>query len=150
MAEFVEDVECSVGFEVVSVEECPAVKGGDVFHHVRDEAAGEAIVPTDEERFELVGRAGDDGAEPRVGYLGVTEFASSGFACTTDSLVLEGLAEEVGVVAVVGVPDLGEYVHLGLDHESRAVVECEQVEEGSGGGVPECRMRDSAAAVAAE
>ncbi len=107
MPEFVEDVECSVSFELVSVEECPAVKGGDVFHHVRDEAAGEAIVPTDEERFELVRRAGEDSAEPRVGYLGVTEFASSGFACTTDSLVLKGLAEEVGVIAVVGVPDLG-------------------------------------------
>ena len=48
---------------------------------------------------------------------------------------MEGFAEAVGVVAVVGVEGVGEGVALGLEHQADTVVFVQGLIDGGGGGV---------------
>lgn len=49
--------------------------------------------------------------------------------------MMEGFAEAVGIVAIVGVEGVGEGVALGLEHQAYAVVLVQGLIDGCGGGV---------------
>lgn len=107
----------------------PLQAGGEVVEH---EAAEKAVLGIRDEVQDLLGRAGEKAAEARV--LEVDVFAV--FAADVgDVLVVEGFAEAVGVVAVVGGEGVGEGVAFGLEHDALSVVVAKDLVDGGGAGV---------------
>ena len=86
---------------------------------IEDETAEESVLGIGDEVEDLAGRACEQGRETRVADVDIfTVFAAD----VGDGLVVEGFAEAIGVVAVVGAEGVGEGVALGLEHQPLAVV----------------------------
>lgn len=107
----------------------PLQGGGEIVEH---EAAEKAVLGIRDEVLDLLGRAGEQATQPRV--LEVDVFAVFS-ADIGDVLVVEGLAEAVGVVAVVGGEGVGEGVAFGLEHDALSVVVAKDLIDGGGAGV---------------
>ena len=101
---------------------------------VEDEAAEQAVLCVCDEIENLTGRAGEEGGQTWI--LDVHIFTVLA-ADVGDGLVMECLAETVGVVAVVGAEGVCEGVALGLEHQASAVVVSKDLIDGCGGGI--CR-----------
>lgn len=99
---------------------------------VEYEAAEQAVLGVGDEIQNLSGRSGEERGKARI--LDVHIFTVLA-ADVGDGLVMEGLAEAVGVVAVVGTESVGEGVALGLEHQACAAVVAENLIDGRGGGV---------------
>ena len=99
---------------------------------VEDEAAEQAVLGVGDEIQNLLGRSGEERGKARV--LDVHIFTVLA-ADVGDGLVMESLAESVGVVAVVGAECVGKGVALGLEHQSCASVVAENLIDSRGGGV---------------
>ena len=121
-------IECAFGRGVGEdvVPDCRNVQA------VECEAAEEAVFRVGDEVENLARSAGEDGGE--AGLADVDIFAVLA-ADVGDGLVVEGLAEAVGVVAVVGAEGVGEGVALGLEHQSAASVVVQHLVDCCGGGV---------------
>lgn len=87
----------------------------------------------------MLGRACEQGGE--AGRLDADIFLVFS-ADVGDGFVVEGFAEAVRVVAVVGVEGVGESVALGLEHKTDAIVLVQSLIHGCGGGV--CRDEQEA------
>ena len=99
---------------------------------VEDEAAEQAVLGVGDEIQDLPGCSGEERGKARI--LDVHIFTILA-ADVGDGLVVEGLAEAVGVVAVVGAEGVGESVTFGLEHQACAAVVAENLIDGCGGGV---------------
>lgn len=99
---------------------------------VEDEAAEEAVLGVGDEVKDLSRCAGEECRESRA--LDIHIFAVLA-ADVGDGLVVEGLSEAVGVVAVVGAECVGECVALCLEHQAYAAVVIENLIYSGGGGV---------------
>lgn len=99
---------------------------------VEDEAAEQAVLGVGDEIQNLSGRAGEERGEARI--LDVHIFTVLA-ADVGDGLVVECLAEAVGVVAVVGAECVGEGVALRLEHQAGAAVVAEDLIDCGCGGV---------------
>ena len=107
----------------------PLQAGGEVVEH---KAAEKAVLGICDEVLDLFGCAGEEGAQ--AGVLEVDILAV--FAADVgDVFVVEGLAEAVGVVAVVGGEGVGEGVAFGLEHDALAVIVAKDLIDGGGAGV---------------
>lgn len=91
---------------------------------VEEKAAEEAVLGIGDEVQDLTWRSGEDRREARI--LDVHIFAVLA-ADIGDSLVVEGLAETVGVVAVVGAEGICEGVAFCLEHKSLAAIVIEDL-----------------------
>lgn len=91
---------------------------------VEEEAAKEAVFRIGDEIQNLPRCAGEDCGQSRVLDVYIfTVFATD----IGDSLVVEGLAEAVGVVAVVGAECVGEGVSFRLEHKACTAVVIENL-----------------------
>ncbi len=107
----------------------PLQAGGEVVEH---KAAEKAVLGIRDEVLDLLGRAGEQATQPRVLEVDVFSVFSADIG---DVLVVEGLAEAVGVVAVVGGEGVGEGVAFGLEHDALAVIVAKDLIDGGGAGV---------------
>ncbi len=99
---------------------------------VEDEAGEEAVLGVRDEGADLAGRAGEDGGEARAQEFDEFAVLAAGVG---DGLVVEGFAEAVGEVAVVGGEDVGEGIAFGLEHQGIAAVVGEDLIDGGCGAV---------------
>ncbi len=99
---------------------------------VEDEAAEETVLGIGDEVDNLPGCSCQERGEARILDIHVFTVLAPDVG---DGLVVEGLAEAVGVVAVVGAEGVGEGVALGLEHKSGSAVVAEHLIDGCGGGV---------------
>lgn len=106
---------------------------------IEEETTEKAVFGIFDERTDLLGRACEQGG--KAGRLDADIFLVFS-ADVGDSLVMEGFAEAVRVVAVVGVKGVGEGVALGLEHKTDAIVLVQSLIHGCGGGV--CRDEQEA------
>ena len=104
---------------------------------VEDEAAEQAVLGVGDEIQNLSGCSGEERGETRI--LDVHIFTVLA-ADVGDGLVVESLAEAVGIVAVVGAECVGEGVALGLEHQTSAAVVAEDLIDSRGGGI--CRNEE--------
>lgn len=107
----------------------PGDAGGEA---IEDESAEKAVLGVRDKVLDLAGCAGEDGG--KTGALDVDVFPVLA-AGVGDGLVLEGLAEAFGVVAVVGREGGGEGIAFGLEHEALFIVLTKGLVEGGGAGV---------------
>lgn len=107
----------------------PFALGIEVVEH---KAGEEAVLGVLDEAADLGGRAGEEGGE--AGRFDADIFLVLA-ADVGDGFVVEGFAEAVGVVAVVGVEGVGESVAFCLEHQAFAVVLVERLIDGGGAGV---------------
>ena len=99
---------------------------------VEDEAGEKAVLGVRNEAHDLLGRAHEGGGELGLIDLNVLVVLA---AVVRDGLVVKGLAEAVGEVAVVGDEGVGEGVALGLEDEAAAVVVAQHLVHAGGGDV---------------
>ena len=99
---------------------------------IENETAEKTVFGILDERANLLGRAREEcGEAGRLdAYIFLVLSADIG-----DGFVVEGFAEAVGVIAIVGVEGVGERVALGLEHQAVAVALVQGLIDGSGGGV---------------
>ena len=99
---------------------------------VECEAAEKAVLGIGDEVEDLMWGSGQEGGEPWVADADIfSVFAPD----VGDGLVVECLAEAIGVVAVVGAEGVGEGVALGLEHEAFTVVVIEYLINGCSGRI---------------
>ena len=99
---------------------------------VEDEAAEQAVLCIRDEGGDLAGRSGEDCGEAWPQEFHKFPVFAPGVG---NGLVVEGLPEAVGVVAVVGGEDVGQGVSFGFEHQSAASVVGEDLIDGCGAGV---------------
>ena len=99
---------------------------------VEDEAAKKAVLGIGDEVEDLSRRTGEERREARIIYVHVFSILASDVGY---GLVVECLAEAVGVVAVVGAEGVGDGVSFGLEHKACAAVVIENLIDCGGGGV---------------
>lgn len=99
---------------------------------VEDDAAEQAVLGIGDEIQNLPGCSGEERVKAWI--LDVHIFTVLA-ADVGDGLVMESLAEAVGVVAVVGAESVGQSVALGLEHQAGAAIVAEDLIDGRGGGV---------------
>lgn len=99
---------------------------------VEDEAAKKAVIGIGDEVEDLSRRTGEERREARIIYVHVFSILASDVGY---GLVVECLAEAVGVVAVVGAEGVGDGVSFGLEHKACAAVVIENLIDCGGGGV---------------
>ena len=98
---------------------------------VEDEAAEQAVLRIRDEGGDLSRCSGEDGGEVRPQEFYKFPVFSPGVG---DGLVVEGLPEAVGVVAVVGGEDIGQGVSFGFEHQATSSVVGEDLIDGCGAG----------------
>ena len=86
---------------------------------IEEEAAEKTVFGIFDERTHLLGRASEECGE--AGRLDADIFLVLS-TDVGDGFMVEGFAEAIGVVAIVGVEGIGKGVALGLEHQSDAVV----------------------------
>ena len=121
---FVDAAVSALGKDVV-----PGDAGGKA---VEDKSAEKAVLGVRDEILNLAGRAGEDGREAGAFDVDVFPVFAAGVGY---GLVLERLAEALGVVAVVGGEGVGKGVAFGFKHQAFLVVLAEGLVEGRGTGV---------------
>lgn len=104
----------------------PFASGVQVVEH---KAGEKSVLGVLDEGADLLRDAGEKGAQARG--LDADVFLVLA-ADVGDGFVVEGLAEAIGVVAVVGVEGVGKGVAFGLEHQALAVVLIEGLVDGGG------------------
>lgn len=118
------------GHSVAGIEDIvPFAFGVQVVEH---EAGEEAVLGILDEAADLGGRAGEECGE--AGRFDADVFFVLA-AYVGDGFVVEGFAEAVGVVAIVGVEGVGQGVAFGFEHQAFAVIFIECLIDGGGAGV---------------
>lgn len=102
------------------------------FEEVEDEAAEQAVLGVGDEIQDLPGRSGEERGEARILDVHIFTVLATDVG---DGLVVECLAEAVGVVAVVGAESVGEGVALGLEHQAGAIIVTKDLIDCGCGGV---------------
>ena len=105
------------------------VELGRTLDDVGHEAAGESVFACAHERRELLGCAGDNHADMRLLDLLVDEAFGSRHARYAKCLMLKAFAQERGVVVVLLLPGVGQFVDLGFEDKTGVAVGLEHVEE---------------------